>query len=119
MEFEIGNGINDDVVREIYVSIVSEDDIDLKGFEQLPSEYYDWFTIDIPFFVLQPGESQTIHVTVVMPEGTDYSGMKARCALLVMGYTVVGTTVNEEGITVNVVSNVPIGVASEWYIETY
>lgn len=119
MQFEIGNGIEDDVIREVYVSMMAEDDQDLKGYEQLPEEYYDWFTIDIPVFVLEPGESQVINVTVVMPEGTDYSGKKARCALLVLGYTVVGTTTNEQGELVNLVGNVPIGVASEFYIETY
>lgn len=119
MQFEIGNGVEDGVTREVYVSMTAEDDKDLKGYEQLPEEYYDWFTIDIPLFVLEPGESQVINVTVVMPEGADYSGKKARCALLVLGYTVVGTTTNEQGELVNLVGNVPIGVASEFYIETY
>jgi hypothetical protein len=32
---------------------------------------------------------------------------------------VVGTTTNEWGEVVNACGNVPIGVASEWYIETY
>jgi hypothetical protein len=58
-------------------------------------------------------------VTVSMPEDADYSNKKARCELLVMGWTVVGTTTNEWGEIVNTCGNVPIGVASEWYIETY
>ena len=119
MKFTIGNGINDNVTREIYIRIEQEDDRDLKGYEQLPEEYFDWFVIDADYFVLQPGGQKTIHVSIGMPEGIDYSGKKARCELLILGYTVIGTTINAEGKTVNLVDNVPIGVASEFYIETY
>jgi len=119
MEFKIGNGASDNVVREVYISIEPEDDNDLKGYEQLPSEYYSWFTISHTYFVLQPGEEKVVTVTVMMPEDADYSDKKARCELLVLGYTVVETTVNSDGETVNLVSNIPIGIASEWYIETF
>lgn len=119
IELEVGNGIQEGISREIYIKVAPEDDKDLKGYEQLPEEYYDWFEIDKTVFVLEPGESEIVHVTITMPKGTDYSKKKARCEILVLGYTIVGTTVNDKGEVVNLVSNVPIGVASEWYIETY
>jgi len=120
MEFEVGNGIQDNTVKEVRISVEPEDDKDLgDGWVQLPSQYYSWFSIDNPVFTLRPGESQKVTVTVSMPEDADYPNKKARCELLVMGWTVVGTTTNEWGDVVNVCGNVPIGVASEWYIETY
>lgn len=120
MEFEVVNRAKDNVTREIRLSIEPEDDADLgEGWVQLPAEYYRWFTINKPEFTLEPGESQAVIVTVAMPADADYSGKRARCELLVMGWTVVGTTTDEYGETVNVVGNVPIGLASEWYIETY
>jgi len=119
MEFEVGNGSQEDTVKEVRISVEPEDDHDLGDWEQLPAEYYGWFEIDNPIFTLQPGESQTVTVTVSMPEDADYSQKKARCELLVMGWSVVDTTTNEWGETVNVCGNVPIGIASEWYIETY
>ncbi len=119
VKLEVGNGINDGVVREIYIKVAAEDDADLEGYEQLPSEYYSWFTIDRTFFVLQPGKSQIVRISIAVPKDVDYSGKRARCEILVLGYTVVGTAINTSGETVNTVSNVPIGVASEWYIKTH
>jgi len=119
MEFEVGNGTQDNTVKEVHISVGPEDDKDLGDWVQLPPEYYSWFEIDNPIFTLQPGESQIVTVTVSMPEDADYSNQKARCELLVMGWAVVSTTTNEWGETVNVCGNVPIGLASEWYIETY
>ena len=119
MEFEVGNGIKDDVVREVHISVAPEDDKDLGDWEQLPAEYYSWFEVDAPVFVLQPGESQIVTVTVRMPEDADYSQKRARCELLVLGWVVVGTVITDTGELANEVGNVPIGIASEWYIETY
>lgn len=120
MQFEVTNRAGEGVTREVHISVEPEDDKDLgDGWVQLPPEYYGWFAIDKPVFTLKPGESQIVIVTVSMPEDADYAKKKARCELLVLGWTVLGTTTNADGEIVNVVGNVPIGVTSEWYIETY
>lgn len=93
--------------REIRISIAPEDDRDLKGWQQLPEEYYSWFNIEPSEFIMQPGETRQIKVSVKVPEDTDYQG-KARCELLVRSWPIV----NDKG----EVGNVSLGVASEFYI---
>jgi hypothetical protein len=90
-----------------------------NGWAQLPEKYYDWVTIEPSEFTLQMGEYKIVKVTIVKPDGLGPLGEKARCELLVVGWPVVGTTVDEFGEEVNIVGNAPIAVASEWYIESY
>ena len=101
VNLEVING--QDKTREFHLSIAPEND--LQGYEQFPSEYYSWFTIATPIFRLMPNESKVVTVNVLMPCGTDYSGKKARCRLLVEDWSQTGL--------------VQIAVASKWYIETY
>ena len=101
VNLEVING--QDKTREFHLSIVPENN--LQGYEQFPSKYYSWFTIATPIFRLMPNESKVVIINVLMPCGTDYSGKKARCRLLVEDWSQTGL--------------VQIAVASKWYIETY
>lgn len=103
VNLEIING--QDKAREFHLSIVPENENKLQGYEQLPAEYYSWFTIETPVLRLMPDESRVVTINILMPCDANYPDKKARCRLLVEDWSQTGL--------------VQIAVASKWYIETY
>jgi hypothetical protein len=101
VKLEVINGR--DRTREFHLSIVPESD--LQGYEQFPSEYYEWFNIQDRMFRLMPNESRVVTINISMPCDANYSGKKARCRLMVEDWSQTGL--------------IQIAVASKWYIETY
>lgn len=104
--------------RAVSVKIDMEDDDDLgKGWQQLPKEYYSWFSFEPSNFVIQPGETRTFEFHVKVPTDARYTHKKYRCAMVVLPWVIVDQTTGENGEIINVVSNVcGDGVASEMYI---